>query len=88
MKKPRHNPKSALRKEPADRATHWQGVADWYDQLVGDEGSDYHQKIVIPGVLRLMQLERGKERTGASHDGSPPARSSSARAFDAHVHSR
>jgi ubiquinone/menaquinone biosynthesis C-methylase UbiE len=34
--------------------TDWSPVADWYDELVGDSGSEYHQKIVIPGVLRLL----------------------------------
>lgn len=29
-------------------------MADWYDQLVGDAGSDYHQKVVLPGVIRLL----------------------------------
>jgi ubiquinone/menaquinone biosynthesis C-methylase UbiE len=38
----------------AARATDWAKVADWYDQLVGDSGSEYHQKVVLPGVLRLL----------------------------------
>ncbi|MGE5559579.1 MAG: class I SAM-dependent methyltransferase [Chloroflexota bacterium] len=36
--------------------THWGNVADWYDQLVGDRGSEYHQHVIIPGVLRLLGL--------------------------------
>src|SRR5271165_6545642 len=33
------------------RATHWgqEEVAEWYDRLVGDEGSEYQQKVIIPG---------------------------------------
>ncbi len=40
------------RRDPG--STDWGEVADWYDQLVGDAGSDYHQKVVLPGVIRLM----------------------------------
>lgn len=40
---------------PAKKPTHWDNVADWYDTLVGDEGSEYHQKIILPGVLRLIR---------------------------------
>ncbi|HOW71223.1 MAG TPA: methyltransferase domain-containing protein [Phycisphaerae bacterium] len=29
-------------------------MAAWYDRLVGDEGSDYHQKVILPVVLRLL----------------------------------
>jgi 2-polyprenyl-3-methyl-5-hydroxy-6-metoxy-1,4-benzoquinol methylase len=29
-------------------------VAEWYDQLVGAEGSEYHREVVHPGVLRLI----------------------------------
>jgi ubiquinone/menaquinone biosynthesis C-methylase UbiE len=39
--------------------TAWTAVADWYDKLVGDEGSEYHQKVVFPGVLRLLKLQPG-----------------------------
>ncbi|NJL31654.1 MAG: class I SAM-dependent methyltransferase [Phycisphaerales bacterium] len=34
--------------------THWGEVASWYDHLVGDAGSEYHQKVVLPGVLRML----------------------------------
>jgi ubiquinone/menaquinone biosynthesis C-methylase UbiE len=39
--------------------TDWADVADWYDQLVGDEGSEYHQKVIFPGVVRLLALQPG-----------------------------
>ncbi|HTW94553.1 MAG TPA: methyltransferase domain-containing protein [Tepidisphaeraceae bacterium] len=41
-------------------ATDWGSVADWYDQLVGDEGSDFHQKVIIPGVTRLLAIQPGQ----------------------------
>ncbi len=40
--------------------TDWSGVADWYDDLVGEHGSEYHQAVVIPGVVRLLGLTRGQ----------------------------
>ena len=36
------------------RPTDWHDVAHWYDQLVGDVGSEYHRHVVLPGVLRLL----------------------------------
>ena len=34
--------------------TDWRDVADWYDQLVGESGSEYHKHVVLPGTLRLL----------------------------------
>jgi ubiquinone/menaquinone biosynthesis C-methylase UbiE len=35
-------------------------VADWYDQLVGAEGSEYHREVVLPGTLRLLKPQPGQ----------------------------
>jgi ubiquinone/menaquinone biosynthesis C-methylase UbiE len=43
------------------RPTDWSEIADWYDNLVGDEGSEYHQKVIFPGILRLLQVSRGDQ---------------------------
>jgi ubiquinone/menaquinone biosynthesis C-methylase UbiE len=40
-------------------ATDWGDVADWYDQLVGESGSEYHRQVVLPGALRLLALQPG-----------------------------
>lgn len=40
--------------------TDWSGVAEWYDRLVGDEGSEYHREVVLPGVLRLLGEPKGR----------------------------
>jgi ubiquinone/menaquinone biosynthesis C-methylase UbiE len=50
---------SSSKKSPApSRAKHpstdWNDVADWYDRLVGDEGSEFHREVVLPGTLRLL----------------------------------
>jgi ubiquinone/menaquinone biosynthesis C-methylase UbiE len=35
-------------------------VAEWYDRLVGDEGSEFHREVVHPGVLRLLAIQPGE----------------------------
>ena len=40
--------------------TDWGGVAEWYDRLVGDEGSEYHREVVHPGALRLLNVQSGE----------------------------
>jgi ubiquinone/menaquinone biosynthesis C-methylase UbiE len=37
--------------------TSWQPVHHWYDSAVGEQGHYYHQHVVIPGVLRLLNLD-------------------------------
>jgi ubiquinone/menaquinone biosynthesis C-methylase UbiE len=32
----------------------WGHVAQWYDQLVGDQGSDYQRHVVFPGLLAML----------------------------------
>jgi len=48
------------RRKPDDRRTDWGGVAKWYDQLVGAEGSEYHREVVLPGVMRLLAPKSGE----------------------------
>lgn len=50
----------AERPRPAT-PTDWGDVADWYDRHVGDGGSDYHQHVVLPGTLRLLEIAPGEE---------------------------
>src|SRR5215217_5112300 len=47
------------RKKPAPK-TDWGGVAKWYDDLVGDEGSEYQREVVLPGVIRLLAPAAGE----------------------------
>lgn len=41
------------------QSSHWGHVGAWYDDLVGQDGSDHHQKLIIPGVLRMLNLKAG-----------------------------
>lgn len=36
--------------------TSWESSDRWYDSIVGKEGHYYHQKLVLPNVLRLLEL--------------------------------
>lgn len=35
----------------------WDAVANWYHGWVGEKGSDHHQKLAIPAIIDLLQLE-------------------------------
>ncbi len=50
--KPAARPGPSVSAKPSDTA--WVENAQWYDQLVGDAGSEYHQHVVLPGVLKLL----------------------------------
>lgn len=50
------NPKQ-VKKQP----TTWEPVEKWYKASVGDEGNYYHRQLVLPGVLKLMNLGEQKQ---------------------------
>lgn len=39
--------------------TSWEKSSAWYNKLVGDQGHYYHEHVIIPGVLRLLNLKPG-----------------------------
>lgn len=39
--------------------TSWESSNRWYDDIVGDKGHYYHEKIIIPRVLQLLALKPG-----------------------------
>lgn len=41
----------------AKAATSWEEVGQWYSGAVGEKGHYYHEKIILPAVLRLMDLK-------------------------------
>ena len=41
--------------------TSWNKVSGWYDQLVGEKGSDYHQNVIIPGALAMLDPQKGEK---------------------------
>ncbi len=38
----------------------WDGVAGWYDKLVGADGSDYHRNVILPAAMDLLSLRKGE----------------------------
>jgi ubiquinone/menaquinone biosynthesis C-methylase UbiE len=48
------------KKSDRNSTTDWGDVADWYDKLVGESGSEYHREVVLPGVLRLLSPNAGE----------------------------
>ena len=56
-----HNPIRNSRTSGGGRKpTLWDQASRWYDSLVGMSGSDYHQTIVMPGVLKMLELKPGR----------------------------
>jgi len=49
-----------MRKEQNNKKdTSWQKVKSWYISEVGEKGHFYHQNVVIPGALKLLNLKQG-----------------------------
>ena len=38
--------------------TSWEESSAWYDKIVADKGHYYHQTVIIPKVLRLLDLKK------------------------------
>lgn len=49
-------------KKPAAAASGrgWDPVAAWYDKLVGESGSDYHQNVILPAAVRMLAPQAGE----------------------------
>jgi ubiquinone/menaquinone biosynthesis C-methylase UbiE len=39
--------------------TSWEESAEWYDRIVGEKGHFYHEQLVFPKVLKLLDLTPG-----------------------------
>lgn len=39
-----------------DKRTSWQGVAKQYSGAMGEKGDFYHQEVILPNLLRLLQI--------------------------------
>ena len=60
-KRKRQNEKRANRKmRQVHHATDWDGVANWYDGWVGQDGSRHHQQLAIPVVMKLLTVQPGE----------------------------
>ncbi len=55
----RRRPTSSARPPEAGEGS-WDHVASWYDTLAGDRGTEFHETVIVPGVIRLLDLQRGE----------------------------
>src|SRR4051812_20096520 len=48
------------RQRPSGRphATAWEKSADWYDRIIGAQGSELYQQVVIPRALELLRPQK------------------------------
>jgi ubiquinone/menaquinone biosynthesis C-methylase UbiE len=42
-----------------NKETSWESSGQWYNSLVGEEGHFYHQEVILPNVLRLLNMKEG-----------------------------
>lgn len=42
-------------------ATSWGGVADWYDDLLESGEGTYQSELVLPNLLRLLEIKKGDQ---------------------------
>jgi ubiquinone/menaquinone biosynthesis C-methylase UbiE len=40
----------------AKKDTSWQSVAGWYNKLVGEEGQYFHQRVILPSAVNLLEI--------------------------------
>ena len=53
-------PRTGTRSPRSGGDTSWERVATWYDGWVGDQGSRYHQAVVVPAAMDLLDLRQGE----------------------------
>ncbi len=39
----------------------WQQVGEWYNKIVGNKGHYYHDRVILPRVIKLMNLRSGEK---------------------------
>ncbi len=49
-------PRSTMKK----KVTSWGKVADWYDELLQKEDGTYQKELILPNLLRLLELKKGE----------------------------
>jgi ubiquinone/menaquinone biosynthesis C-methylase UbiE len=41
--------------------TSWEKVGGWYNKTVGEKGSYYHQQVILPNLIRLLELKKNSK---------------------------
>ncbi len=47
-----------MRREQQNKDTSWKESSSWYDSIVGEKGHYYHQELIFPKLLGLLQLQK------------------------------
>ncbi len=48
---------ASVEQDPSHVKKGWDHVAGWYDNLIAQRGSDHHEKIILPGVMHMLDLQ-------------------------------
>jgi ubiquinone/menaquinone biosynthesis C-methylase UbiE len=59
MNKSTHSSLS-LRARPSESKTSWGKVANWYNNLLEKEEGTYQKQLILPNLLRLLQIKKGE----------------------------
>jgi 2-polyprenyl-3-methyl-5-hydroxy-6-metoxy-1,4-benzoquinol methylase len=51
----------ALPTQTPAAATAWEEQAAWYDQLHGEQGDDFHSRLVLPAVMEQLKAAPGQK---------------------------
>jgi 2-polyprenyl-3-methyl-5-hydroxy-6-metoxy-1,4-benzoquinol methylase len=54
-----HAPASAKVIAEGREDTSWNQVAEWYDTLLEDKGSDHYEDVILPGAMELLRVHSG-----------------------------
>jgi ubiquinone/menaquinone biosynthesis C-methylase UbiE len=41
--------------------TSWEKIGGWYNKTVGESGSYYHQQVILPNLIRLLELKKNSK---------------------------
>ncbi len=44
-----------------NKNTSWEKVGEWYKKTVGEKGSYYHQNVILPNIIRLLNLNKNSK---------------------------
>lgn len=55
----RHSPIKKREASAPKADTSWDRVEPWYHSIVGEDGHYFHQQVILPNLLPLMQLGKG-----------------------------
>lgn len=58
--KPPYSPTRPNSKPAARPNTSWEKSAGWYDRIIGAQGSELYQNVVLPGALKLLNPREGE----------------------------